>query len=534
MTIGIPRHRTTLEERYDAIVIGSGMSGLTTAACLSKVGQRVLVLEQHYTAGGFTHTYARKGYEWDVGLHYIGDVHRRHSTLRQLFDYVSDGALQWAQTDEVYDRIYLGSESFDLVAGVQRFRQQMVRYFPEEGQAIDRYLELIRAVSRSTSMFFLHKALPDGLAKVLRRPLTRRFLQYSDQTTESVLLTLTKNTKLIAVLTGQWGDFGLPPKSSSFAMHAIVVKHYLAGASYPVGGPSAIARSIEAVIKKSGGQVVTNAAVERIIVEQDQAMGVRLRGGQEIRAKSVISSVGVENTFRRLLDQATVDRHGFGRQLESIQPTIAHIGVYIGLRATAQELGLTTTNLWLYPDEHHDANLARMQEPGDFPVIFISFPSGKDPEWDKKFPGKSTIELVVPAPYSWFKAWEGSPWQRRGGDYAKLKQDLLEALLLRLYRIHPQLIGKIDYAELSTPLSTAHFSGYQAGEIYGINHTPRRFRAQWLRPSTPIKHLYLTGQDIVTCGVGGALIAGVLTTIRILGLWNGRGLLRMLKPRPSG
>ena len=65
----------TLDPSWDAIVIGSGIGGLTAAALLSKHGgKRVLVLERHYTAGGYTHGFHRPGYEWDVGVHYIGDV----------------------------------------------------------------------------------------------------------------------------------------------------------------------------------------------------------------------------------------------------------------------------------------------------------------------------------------------------------------------------------------------------------------------------------------------------------------------------
>jgi len=65
--IGRRYRANRLDGPYDAIVIGSGIGGLTTAACLSRAGRKVLVLEQHYTAGGYTHSYARNGYEWDVG-----------------------------------------------------------------------------------------------------------------------------------------------------------------------------------------------------------------------------------------------------------------------------------------------------------------------------------------------------------------------------------------------------------------------------------------------------------------------------------
>ncbi len=533
MIVGIPKHKAKFDERYDAIVIGSGMGGLTTAACLAKCGQKVLVLEQHYTAGGFTHTYARKGYEWDVGVHYIGEVHRPHSVLRRIFDYISDGKLQWAQMGDVYDRIYLGDESFDFVSGIKPLRKKLLSYFPDEGPAIDKYFKLVGAVNRSASWFFLEKALPNWLTRILNKPLCRSYLDFADQTTESVLLKLTQNKKLIAVLTGQWGDYGVPPKESSFAMHAMVAKHYFSGAAYPVGGSSSIAKTIEPVIKQAGGQIVTRSEVEQIIVEADQAVGVRLAGGQEIRAGAVISSAGVFNTWRDLLTEDLAQKHGFTGKLQRVNPSMAHVGVYIGLKGSSKDLGLDTTNLWIYRDQNHDANIRSFYDDPDqdFPVVYISFPSSKDPEWDSKFPGKSTIEIVAPAPYAWFKQWEGSAWQKRGKDYDDFKARLQERLLQTLYRIHPQLVGKIHFAELSTPLSTAHFSRYKAGEIYGIDHKPSRFREQWLRTDTPIRNLYMTGQDIVTCGVGGALCAGVLTTIRILGPWKGLHLINILRPQ---
>ena len=72
LRIGQRYRAERLDGPYDAVIIGSGMGGLTTAALLSRLGKKVLVLEQHYTIGGFTHSYERQGYEWDVGVHYIG------------------------------------------------------------------------------------------------------------------------------------------------------------------------------------------------------------------------------------------------------------------------------------------------------------------------------------------------------------------------------------------------------------------------------------------------------------------------------
>ncbi len=90
-------------------------------------------------------------------------------------------------------------------------------------------------------------------------------------------------------------------------------------------------------------------------------------------------------------------------------------------------------------------------------------------------------------------------------------------MLNELYKKLPQVKGKVDYYELSTPLSTQNFVNYEKGEIYGIDHSPKRFRQKFLRPRTPIKNFYLTGQDIVSCGIGGALFSGVLTVSAMTG-----------------
>ena len=86
-----------------------------------------------------------------------------------------------------------------------------------------------------------------------------------------------------------------------------------------------------------------------------------------------------------------------------------------------------------------------------------------------------------------------------------------------LYEKVPSVRGHVDYYEVSTPLSTNWFGGYQQGELYGLAHTPQRMSQRWLRPKTRIPGLWLTGQDILTCGVTGAMMAGMITTMSMVG-----------------
>ncbi len=163
MNVGHPYVSSEIDSRYDAIVIGSGLGGLSSAALMAKAGKKVLVLERHYTAGGFTHSFRRQGYEWDVGVHYIGEVHNPASPLRRVFDVITDGHLQWAKMDPVYDKIIIKDQQYNFVAGAAQFREELLKSFPHARAQIDDYLKHIRAATRSLQAHFGQRLLPERL-----------------------------------------------------------------------------------------------------------------------------------------------------------------------------------------------------------------------------------------------------------------------------------------------------------------------------------------------------------------------------------
>jgi all-trans-retinol 13,14-reductase len=536
--IGKRYRANRLSENYDAIVVGSGIGGLTTAAALSEKGKKVLVLEQHYTAGGFTHAYSRAGYEWDVGVHYIGDV-GYPTTTRKLFDFITNNQLQWASMDATYDRIYLGDQSFDMVEGKQAFVEELLKDFPDERGAIQQYLVMIKKVNKAMRWFTLGKLLAPWAQK-LYQPLFKLLAPaYFNQTTYDVLKSITDNEKLIAVLTGQWGDCGVPPKSSSFLIHSLIAKHYQNGGYYPVGGASKMAESIIPQIQKSGGEVFTYAQVKQIVIENQRAVGVEMADGTVIKSPIVISNAGAINTFQKLLPEATAKQFGYQQKVRKIQPSCTNVGLFIGLKQDAESLQLPKTNFWIYLDEHHDKNVQTFfDDPsGELPVVYISFPSAKDPTFQARYPGRATIEIVAPASYQVFEQWKNTTWGQRGEDYDQLSQQFAQKMLDVLFDKMPHLRGKIDYYEASTPLTTAYFCQYESGEIYGLEHDVSRFNQSWLKPKSQIPGLWLTGQDVLSCGVAGAMIAGFLTAIQILGWRSGIDLAKSVlsdKPKPDG
>ena len=519
LRIGYRYRPRRLAPEYDALVIGSGMGGLTCAALLSELGKKVCVLEQHYTAGGYTHSYERNGYEWDVGVHYIGDVGAPTRT-RKMYDFLTDGEVKWAPMDAEYDRFFVGDRVFSAVAGKQAFRDNLVRQFPAEEAAIDRYMELLAQAAGAMSNHSMTRVLKPW-QRALAAPLVKwRRPEHLFRNTYEVLSELTDDKDLIATLCGQWGDMGVPPKESAFLVHAMIARHYMHGGYYPVGGSWRIAETILPKIQRTGGEVFTYARVEEILVDKGAVTGVRMADGHEIRCDTVISSAGVDITFNALLPHDVVERTGYAERLRNVRPSFAHLGVYIGLKHTAEELGLPKTNFWIYPHNDYDAAVQAFvdDENAPFPVVYISFPSAKDPDYLRRHPGTSTIEIVAPAPYAWFERWKGTTWGKRGDDYEALKTRLGDRLMAHLYERLPQLEGKVDYYEVSTPLSTEWFAGYQRGELYGIDHTTRRLEQDWLTPRTKIPGLWLTGQDTLTCGVTGAMMSGMLTTMAMAGM----------------
>jgi all-trans-retinol 13,14-reductase len=516
--VGVPLKRFTGPETWDAIVIGSGIGGLTAALLLgTKLGKRTLVLERHYTAGGFTHTFRRPGYEWDVGVHYVGQTSPKTAMGRMFAEVFGDG-VTWEPMGDVYDTVVLGERRYEYLAGRDRWRARMLEYFPGDRVAIDGYLAAVKAAVRASQLFWAEKVVPDAVAAVGGWAMRAGFMKHARRTTRDVLESLTHNQDLIAVLTAQWGDYGLPPAQSSFGMHAILTSHYFGGGYYPVGGARTMAASVVPRLEGLGGAVLVDAEVSSIIMDRGRAIGVRARQGREFRAPVIISDAGLATTLRLLPGDAR-GREVLDRAQARVSTSAAHVCLYVGLKQTDADLGLGRSNLWVYPHADFEGTMARFEaDPeADIPFAYISFPSAKDPSFATRHNGRATIEVLTLGRYDWFERWANAAWHRRGDDYEAFKARLCDRLLEVLYREVPQVRGKVDVAEVSTPLSTRHFTNYARGEIYGLAHDPARFAERALKPGTPVPGLWLTGQDVCTCGIGGAVAGGYLTASKIAG-----------------
>ncbi|MBV8159104.1 MAG: NAD(P)/FAD-dependent oxidoreductase [Dyella sp.] len=522
--------RGDLAQSFDTIVIGSGAGGLTTAALLALDGQRVLVLERHAVLGGCLQAYHRNGFEWDVGLHYIGEVQRKNSGLARLFATLSRGQLEWAPMPEVYNRIVLAERTYDCVAGTEAFKDRLKSYFPNEARAIDQYVGLVVQANRAAKGFFSERALPPTPAEAASTPAQTAFAPFSQRTVLEVMDGLTDNAELKAVWCGHYGDYCNSPAEASFAIHAMVVGHYLEGASYPVGGAPRIALTLADTVRAAGGHCLVAADVASLVVENERAVGVRMADGTIVEARQVVSAIGIQQTLPLLKGNETPATQALAAASSTLGTTQCYAVLNIGLNAANGELGIHAGNVWVHPTNDLPGNLRRyLADPARelMPLYFMTHPSLRDPSWPERYPGRSTMDVCGLTDWSVFSRFAGTEWMRRGAEYDDMKARLSEHLLEQAYARFPQIRGRVVHAELSSPLSYNHFLGRSQGNFMGYEQTPKRFAQRWMRAHSPVKGLYFSGQDVSAAGVSGAMVGGLVAASAVLG----RNLFLELQPR---
>lgn len=515
-----PRSATGLEraaDQFDAIVIGSGIGGMTAASLLAQLrGMRVLVLERHFALGGFTHAFTRSGYRWDVGVHYVGQM-APGQHARQLMDLATGGEVGWEPMPRAFDVFHYPGLTLSQPAGAANFLAELQQTFPQQAGRFAGYLHDVRQVARWLGMETMRWSMPRSLRAAagvaLARPRRLALL-----TTQEYLRQQFTDPRVAAVLASQWGDYGLPPARSAFAAHATIVAHYLEGAWFPTGGADTVTAAMRRIVEDAGGSCRVNHTVTEIVLEKGRAVGVRAavkrgRGERaEFRAPVVISDAGARLTYHHLLPAGAAPR--LQHALTAAESGMGNVGVYLGLKRSPQSLGFDGENHWFFDSFDHDRLSANTDSilqgrPGSG---YLSFPSLKD-----STATRHTAEILAFVEPEAFSGWSDTRWQRRGAEYSALKERISQGLVSLVDRHYPGFADLVDVCEVSTPLTVQGFTGYPSGGFADLAATPERFRQQLVPARSPVSGLWSTGADVCSLGIVGALMGGVVAAAAVLG-----------------
>lgn len=495
-------HAESRRDRYDAVVVGSGIGGLTAAALLARAGLGVLVVERHDRIGGYGHSFRRGRYLFDSAVHIVGGcepvayeggglVHRLLETLG-----VRD-QVEFERVDPCYEAVY-PDLSLRVPCDLEGFVDAHAEEFPGEGKGLRQLVQECLNVRQETRRAAESpRELDLGLA-------ARRFptlLRYRRATLGRVLEDLIESPRLRSLLGTLWPYLGLPPSRVSFVYFATMLMSYVAdGAYYCRGTFQRFADALGAAVCARGGEVLLRSPVRRILVEGGRARGVVLENGQRIATDRVLSNADALQTVHELVgDEAFPARYlaALGRMRPSLSAFVAYLATDLPL-----ERSTTSHETFYFPSWDHESAWAS-SEAGEPDWVSVTAPSLADATLAPA--GEQLLVLTTLVRHD-------------AVDWRASKRSMTRRLIHAADRWVGGLADHVRFSEGASPRTLERYTRNTDGALYGFELSPRNVGPGRPGTRTPIEGLHLVGHWTQPGGgVTGVVTSGVHAARSILG-----------------
>ena len=489
-------------KKFDVLIIGSGMGGLVCGNILAREGYSVCVVEKNKQLGGCLQIYVRNRVIFDSGVHYIGGLEKGQN-LYQIFRWLGImDKLRLEKMNPAFDKILIGRDSkeYPVMQGYKAFEQVMIREFPDEKEAIRKYIHTILDICDRFPLYRLKIEKGESNKQEVMGISAKKFIE-----------SITKNRTLRAVLAGNNMLYAGSGDRTPLYIHALTVNSYMESAWRCLDGGSRIAKLLAQNITGAGGMIIRNREVKILKTENGLIYGAELSDGTTIQAENFISNTTPLNTYRMidtpLIRPATIKR------LESTETTVSSFILNIVFKKNRYPY---LASNYYYHQQGAIWNMEQYHE-DDWPLGYAIYGA---PGTNKEFASGMTIFAYMR--YEEVRPWAGSfntvsHKQNRGADYEAFKARKTRQLLDRVGERFPDIRKAILHTYSSTPLSFRDYIGNEDGNLYGAVKDCKNPVASLISPRTKIPNLFLTGQWLNLHGVLGTAISGMITAMTITG-----------------
>lgn len=506
------------ENEFDAIIIGSGLGGLSCAAAFARQGFRPLVLEKHDRPGGYATTFTRPGgFEFDVSLHSTtvgerGGIHNLIPGFPQINE------VEFVPHPNLYRAIFPGHDIRVPQRNLQAYLDLLAGHFPEEKAGIEALFADMRGVAADINKFSSAR----GQVDMSRFPVDFSYLFNCYNKTWGQMVDARLNSpKLKAIVSTLWGYYGLPPSKLASFYYALPTISYLEyGGFYPRGRSQKISNAFVRYIEEHGGAVLLNQRVNEIMVRDQTAVGVATADGKSYKSRVVISNANAYDTFHTLmkpqpaLAEYLVKMAKFSISLSSFQ-------IFLGLKKDlTRELGLKDTEIFYetgYDPEagYQNARNAEVENGGYGMMLYDNLYEGYSPK------GRNTLTIMTLQGYDHWQKYEADYFNNKKEAYRVEKERMANILIDKVEKtLLPGLRKAIAIKEIGTPLTNVRYTGNFRGAIYGWDQTLDNSGSQRLPNATPVKNLYLAGAWTQPGhGYGGVIGSGLQCFGEIMKCW---------------
>jgi len=476
--------RPKAEDEYDVIIVGSGIGGLVCGSLLSKRGYKVLVLEQHYQVGGYCSSFDRRGFVFNTGVEDVSGLwekgpltyllkelglRREEVFVRNTSEYIFKGKRIRAKSLE--ELIGILSEMFpDEEENIRAFFDEAKKAYEEcymeaEVYGVPLPAELIVKVFGGRKLLNYpreHPHLYNWINKNFKEKLDEHF----------------KNEGLKEFLCALLGYIGTKPdKTPANSALTACISYYIHGGYFPKGGAQKFANSLNDFILNHGGKVLVNHKVDRILVEDGRAVGVKV-GNKVFKAPIVVSNANAKTTFLELIEKGHL-KEEFIEYIRGLKMSPSCFMVFLGVDMDLSNYPPLIKNI----DESYD----------------IVINSNADPNLAPK--GKSSITILTLANYQDFP-------ERGTDEYIRKKQEYSEVLIRKAEKVIPNLSKHIIVKDAATPKTFERYTSMPQGAIYSFDQSIGVKRPYF---KTPIKGLYLVGASTFPGGgIEAVTISGII------------------------